>query len=71
MDDAQHVAKIAQYGGASTAFFCGLSANQFATWGGLLIGLLGLLVNFVFQLRRDQRDAERLRHEIGGKGDDA
>lgn len=71
MDDAQHIAKIAQYGGASTAFFCGLSANQFATWGGLLIGLLGLLVNFVFQIRRDRRDAERLRREIGVGSDES
>lgn len=36
-----------------------------------LIGMLGLLVNFVFQLRRDRRDAERLRREIGVRNDES
>lgn len=37
------------YGGAGTAVFFGLTANEFAAIGGVVIALVGLLVNIWFK----------------------
>lgn len=43
--------------GAMTAFFGGLTANEIAAYGGLLIGLLGLCINLYYKEleKRDRR----------------
>lgn len=35
----------ATYGGSSTAIFFGLTANEFAAIGGLVVAVIGLVVN--------------------------
>lgn len=44
--------------GAGTAIIGGLTANEVAALGGLLVAVLGLLVQIVFKLRADRRAAE-------------
>jgi uncharacterized membrane protein len=39
------VATAAQYGGSGSALVFGLTSNEIAAYGGLLIGVLGFLVN--------------------------
>lgn len=53
--------KVTTYGGSAGAVFFGLTANEMAAFGGLVIGLLGLLVTAFFKFRDDRR-AEK-RHE--------
>jgi hypothetical protein len=42
-------ASAATYGGGSVAFIGGLTANEFAAVGGLLIGLAGFCVNWYYR----------------------
>lgn len=44
------VASKATYAGAGGAVFFGMTANEFAAIGGLIIGLIGLIVNVVFRV---------------------
>lgn len=44
------------YGGGSVAFVGGLTANEIAAFGGLLIAAVGLVVQWVFNRRRDKRE---------------
>ena len=43
----EKITSSATYGGGVTAFIGGLSANEIAAYGGLLIGAVGLLSNTV------------------------
>jgi hypothetical protein len=52
------VANKVTIGGGATAFFGGMTANEFAAYGGLLVGALGLVVQIVFKLRADRRHGE-------------
>ena len=45
----EKAATAATYTGAGTAVFFGLSANEFAAIAGVLIALVGLLVNIWFK----------------------
>ncbi len=59
----EKAATAATYGGAGSAVFFGLSANEFAAVGGLAIALIGLLVNIWFkhqhlQIARNQGKAK-------------
>ena len=45
----EKAATAATYTGAGTAVFFGLTANEFAAVGGLVIALIGLLVNIWFK----------------------
>lgn len=47
----ERTANAATYGGSASAVFFGLTANEFAAVGGVLIALLGLLVNIWFKLQ--------------------
>jgi hypothetical protein len=42
-------ANAAQYGGSGAAVYFGLSANEIAAFGGLLIAVIGLLINIWFK----------------------
>ena len=50
--------KAGAYGGGASAFFFGLTANEFAALGGIVVGVLGLLVQWYFSRRRDRREHE-------------
>lgn len=54
--------KVAQYGGAGSAFIFGMSLEQFAALTGLLIALLGYFTNVYFQWRKDRREERFLQH---------
>lgn len=45
----EKAATAATYAGASSAVFFGLTANEFAALGGLVIALVGLMVNIWFK----------------------
>ena len=53
--------------GAMTAFFGGLSANEVAAYGGLLVGFLGLVMNWYYKAKADRREELRLRDELTRK----
>ena len=52
------VGKTATYGGGASAFFFGLSANEVAALGGLLVAVVGLCVQVYYHRRQGQREAE-------------
>ena len=54
--DKQHIAEKASewasattYGGGASAFIFGLSSHDIGVYGGLLIGILGVVVNAYFK----------------------
>jgi hypothetical protein len=49
----------ATYGGGSVAFVGGLSANELAAVGGLVIGVAGLIINVVFKILHYQLARQR------------
>ena len=56
------VASKATYGGAGTSMLGWAMSNEFAVLMGLVVGVLGLVVNFYFKLKRDRR--EQAAHEL-------
>ena len=42
-------ATTAQYGGSATAVYFGLTANEIAAFGGLIIAVIGLIVNIWYK----------------------
>ena len=46
---ASKTASVATYGGAGSAVFFGLSANEFGALCGVIIGLVGLVANIYFK----------------------
>jgi hypothetical protein len=46
---ATKVSSVATYGGAGSAVFFGLSANEFGALCGVIIGLVGLVANIYFK----------------------
>jgi hypothetical protein len=46
---ATKAASVATYGGAGSAIFFGLSANEFGALCGVIIGLVGLVANIYFK----------------------
>ena len=56
---ATKASSVATYGGAGSAIFFGLTANEFGALCGVVIGFIGLVANIYFkyqhlQLARDQ-----------------
>jgi len=43
------VATTAQYGGSGAAVYFGLTANEIAAFGGLIIAIIGLAVNIWYK----------------------
>lgn len=52
------IANKVAYVGGGTAFLGGLSANEIAAMGGLIVAILGLLIQLVFKIRADARATE-------------
>lgn len=48
-DAATKVSSVATYGGAGSAVFFGLSANEFGAICGVVIGFVGLIANIWFK----------------------
>ena len=42
-------ATTAQYGGSASAVYFGLTANEIAAFGGLIIAIIGLVVNIWYK----------------------
>lgn len=55
-------ASAVTYAGSGAAMFGGLSANEIAAYGGLIIGVVGLFVNWYYKAKEDRR-AERAARE--------
>lgn len=52
------VGKAAALGGGASAFFFGLTANELAALVGVLVGIVGLGVQWYYNRRRDRREQE-------------
>jgi hypothetical protein len=46
---ATKASSVATYGGAGSAIFFGLTANEFGTLCGVVIGVIGLVANIYFK----------------------
>jgi hypothetical protein len=46
------------YGGGSAAFIGGLTANEIAAFGGLLVAIVGVIVQIYYNRKRDRREQE-------------
>lgn len=55
------VGKVGTYGGGTSAFVFGLTANELAAVVGVVVAVVGLIVQFYFSRRRDRR--EQAEHE--------
>ena len=53
------VAQKVTFGGATTAFLGGVSANSIAAIGGLIVAVIGLVVTVYYKHRADQRAEDR------------
>lgn len=58
------VAHKATYAGAGVATYGGLTANEIAAFGGLIIAVVGVLIQLLFRLREDRRNAEYHRERL-------
>jgi hypothetical protein len=59
---ATKASSIATYGGAGSAIFFGLSANEFGALCGVVIGFIGLVANIWFKhqhLKIARKEAEK------------
>ena len=59
---ATKVSSVATYGGAGSAVFFGLSANEFGAFCGVIIGFVGLVANIWFKhqhLKIARKEAEK------------
>lgn len=54
-------ANAATYGGSASAFFFGLTAHEFAAFGGLVIAVIGLLINIWFKAQHLKIAREKAR----------
>ena len=52
------IGKTATYGGGTSAFLFGLSANELAAIVGAAVAIIGLCVQWHYNRRRDRRDVE-------------
>ena len=53
-------ANLATQAGAYSAVYGGFTANEIAAYGGLLIGLLGLVMNWYYKAKEDRRAEQHL-----------
>ena len=52
------VANKVSYSGAGAAVIGGLTANDIAAFGGLLIAVIGVVIQFYYKRKADRRDTE-------------
>ena len=58
------IANKATYTGAVSAVYGGMTANEIAAFGGLLVAVIGVLIQLFFKLRDDRRNAEYHRERL-------
>lgn len=51
------VGKVASVGGGTAGLVFGLTANEIAALAGIVVGILGLLIQWHYNRRRDRREA--------------
>lgn len=56
-------ATAAQYGGSGAAVYFGLTANEIAAFGGLIIAIIGLAVNIWYKHQHLQIAKEKAKSE--------
>lgn len=61
------IASKATVGGGVTAVWGGITANHIAAIGGLLVAVVGLLVNAYYKHREDRRREDLYRLEVNSK----
>ena len=61
------VAQKVSAGGGSLALVGGLTANEIAAFGGLLIAAIGLFVQFYYKRKSDRREEEIYRLRVRGE----
>lgn len=61
---ASSIASKSMGGGAATSVLGWISSNEGIALIGLGITVAGFIVNFIFQFRRDKREAEMLRRKM-------
>jgi hypothetical protein len=67
LDDAHAIAAVANkaaYVGAAGSMYGGFTANEIAAFGGLIVAVIGVLIQLYFKLRADRREAEIFRQRI-------
>lgn len=52
------IANKVTYTGGATAFVGGLTANELAAIGGLIVAVVGLVVQWYYKRKADRREAE-------------
>jgi hypothetical protein len=52
------VANKVTYGAAGTAFWGGMTANEFAAYGGVLIAVIGLIVQWYYKRKESRMRSE-------------
>lgn len=52
------IGKNMAVGGGGSALVFGLSANELAAYGGLLVAIIGLGIQWYYKRKADKRDAE-------------
>lgn len=57
------------YGAGSAAIYGGLTANEFAAIGGLIVAILGLIVQLYYKHKQDRRE-QRFHEERMARLDD-
>jgi hypothetical protein len=65
MNPIEKTAHTAVSGGPGTPIYFGLSANELAAFGGLIIAGIGLLVTWYFQRKRDRREQAEHDRKMG------
>ena len=57
---AAKASAVATYGGAGSAIFFGLTANEFGALAGVVIGVIGLIANIWFKHQHLKLERERV-----------
>lgn len=65
MNPIEKTAQTAIYGGSGTAVYFGMTANEWAALGGLLVAVIGLAVTWYFQRKRDKREQAEFERRMG------
>lgn len=63
---AAAIGKHMAVGGGGSALVFGLAASDVAAFGGLLIAIVGLVIQFYYKRRADRRDAELHAAQMAG-----
>lgn len=58
---ASETASRVTYGGVGTSIVAGLAQIDWAMWVGVLVAIIGLIVNFYYKYKQDRREEEEHR----------